>query len=121
MILLHCNINTQLIQPKTPKVTISATIHNGAIIDKIFVFNYLPFFPAPANASHTFHTLGMIDFYPAIEPFDTGTLPLDAIHTMYFEQSGNPSGVTVVFLHGDRALAHRPRIGNSLIPRSIES
>ena len=40
------------------------------------------------------------DFYPAIEPFQTGTLPLDAIHTMYFEQSGNPSGVPVVFLHG---------------------
>ena len=40
------------------------------------------------------------DFYPAIEPFQTGTLPLDAFHTMYFEQSGNPSGVPVVFLHG---------------------
>ena len=40
------------------------------------------------------------DFYPAIEPFQTGTLPLDAIHTMYFEQSGNRSGVPVVFLHG---------------------
>ncbi len=40
------------------------------------------------------------DFYPPIEPYQTGTLRLDAIHTMYFEQSGNPSGVAVVFLHG---------------------
>ena len=40
------------------------------------------------------------EFYPAIEPFHTGRLPLDTIHTMYFEQSGNPAGVPVVFLHG---------------------
>lgn len=40
------------------------------------------------------------EFYPAIEPFQTGRLPLDTIHTMYFEQSGNPAGVPVVFLHG---------------------
>ena len=39
-------------------------------------------------------------FYPPIEPFQTGSLPLDAIHTMYFEQSGNPAGIPVVFLHG---------------------
>ena len=40
------------------------------------------------------------DFYPSIEPFQTGTLALDDVHTMYFEQSGNPEGVPVVFLHG---------------------
>src|SRR5262245_14882319 len=40
------------------------------------------------------------DLYPAIEPFDVGTLRLDDIHEMYYEQSGNPAGVPVVFLHG---------------------
>jgi proline iminopeptidase len=40
------------------------------------------------------------DLYPAIEPFDAGMLPLDDIHTMYWETSGNPHGVPVVFLHG---------------------
>ena len=40
------------------------------------------------------------NFHPAIEPYQTGTLSLDAIHTMYYEQSGNPDGVPVVFLHG---------------------
>ncbi|MCY7389738.1 MAG: prolyl aminopeptidase [Burkholderiales bacterium] len=39
-------------------------------------------------------------FYPAIEPYQAGTLSLDGIHTMYFEQSGNPAGMPVVFLHG---------------------
>jgi proline iminopeptidase len=38
--------------------------------------------------------------YPEIAPYEIGTLPLDDIHTMYFEQSGNPQGVPVVFLHG---------------------
>ena len=45
-------------------------------------------------------TCDIVALYPPIEPFQTGTLPLDGIHTMYFEQSGNPEGVPVVFLHG---------------------
>jgi proline iminopeptidase len=40
------------------------------------------------------------DLFPPIEPYATGMLPLDARHTMYWEQSGNPYGVPVVFLHG---------------------
>ncbi|MHA1108152.1 MAG: prolyl aminopeptidase [Alphaproteobacteria bacterium] len=38
--------------------------------------------------------------YPPIEPFEQGRLELDGIHRMYWEQSGNPDGVPVVFLHG---------------------
>ncbi len=40
------------------------------------------------------------DLYPAIEPFDSGMLPLDDVHTMYWEVSGNPHGVPVLFMHG---------------------
>ncbi|HVZ00603.1 MAG TPA: prolyl aminopeptidase [Dongiaceae bacterium] len=40
------------------------------------------------------------DLYPEIAAYDSGYLKLDDIHTMYFEQSGNPGGVPVVFLHG---------------------
>jgi proline iminopeptidase len=40
------------------------------------------------------------DLYPPIEPFTTGMLPLDSHHTMYWEQSGNPHGLPIVFLHG---------------------
>lgn len=40
------------------------------------------------------------DFYPPISPFDHGMMTLDSLHTMYFEQSGNPNGVPVLFLHG---------------------
>ena len=40
------------------------------------------------------------DLYPAIDPYQTGSLALDRRHTMYWEQSGNPRGVPVIFLHG---------------------
>ncbi len=40
------------------------------------------------------------DLFPEIGPFETGFLPLPAGHVMYFEQSGNPRGRPVLFLHG---------------------
>ena len=38
--------------------------------------------------------------YPEIEPFETGSLKVSELHTLYYEQSGNPQGKPVVFLHG---------------------
>jgi len=38
--------------------------------------------------------------YPAIEPYQSGMLPVDELHTLYWEQCGNPHGVPVLFLHG---------------------
>ncbi len=38
--------------------------------------------------------------FPPIDPFESGRLPLDGRHVMYWEQSGNPAGIPVVFLHG---------------------
>ena len=40
------------------------------------------------------------DLFPDISPFETGYLPLDNGHAMYWEQSGNPQGMPVLFLHG---------------------
>lgn len=42
----------------------------------------------------------MKELYPAIEPYDSGMLPVSNIHTLYWEQAGNPKGKPVVFLHG---------------------
>ena len=39
-------------------------------------------------------------FYPEIEPYNRGTLEVSGGHTLYFEESGNPQGKPVVFLHG---------------------
>ena len=40
------------------------------------------------------------ELYPDLPAYDTGTLKLDARHTMYYEQCGNPDGKPVVMLHG---------------------
>jgi proline iminopeptidase len=39
-------------------------------------------------------------YYPKIEPYWTGYLPVSDGHILYWEQSGNPRGTPVVFLHG---------------------
>jgi proline iminopeptidase len=39
-------------------------------------------------------------FYPEIEPYDAGNLRVSSLHTIYYEQSGNPRGKPVVFVHG---------------------
>src|SRR5579862_1167836 len=40
------------------------------------------------------------DLFPPIEPYQSGELALDRLHTMYWEQSGNPAGMPAAFLHG---------------------
>lgn len=51
------------------------------------------------------------ELYSEIEPYSAGMLDLDGRHRMYFEESGNPHGKPVVFLHGGpgagAAPAHR--------------
>jgi len=42
----------------------------------------------------------MRSLYPPIEPYRRATLPVSDLHTLYFEESGNPKGRPVVFLHG---------------------
>lgn len=42
----------------------------------------------------------MRELYPPIEPYDSGMLPVSPVHTIYYEQCGNPEGTPVVFLHG---------------------
>ena len=39
-------------------------------------------------------------FYPAIEPYESGTLAVDSLHELYWEECGNPRGIPVLFVHG---------------------
>lgn len=39
-------------------------------------------------------------YYPALEAYRTGMLPVSDGHVLYFEESGNPQGKPVVFVHG---------------------
>lgn len=40
------------------------------------------------------------ELFPPIDPFASGRLKVSDLHTIYWEQCGNPNGVPVVFLHG---------------------
>ncbi len=42
----------------------------------------------------------MRDFFPEIRPYKTEFLKVSSLHTLYLEQSGNPTGKPVIFLHG---------------------
>jgi proline iminopeptidase len=42
----------------------------------------------------------MLTLYPAIKPYAVHQLAVDSIHTIYFEECGNPEGLPVLFLHG---------------------
>jgi proline iminopeptidase len=47
--------------------------------------------------------------FPPIEPHRSGMLPVDDIHTLYWEESGNPDGLPVLFLHGGPGGGTSPR------------
>jgi len=42
----------------------------------------------------------MSEFFPEIEPYNKGMLKVSELHTLYWEECGNPAGRPVVFLHG---------------------
>jgi len=42
----------------------------------------------------------MRDLYPGIEPYHQGKLKVSDLHTIHYEESGNPEGKPVIFLHG---------------------
>ncbi|MDE1461720.1 prolyl aminopeptidase [Spartinivicinus poritis] len=42
----------------------------------------------------------MYTLYPAIKPYARHTLEVDEPHQLYLEESGNPNGIPVLYLHG---------------------
>jgi len=47
--------------------------------------------------------------YPEVTPYDEGFLQVSPLHNVYYEQSGNPNGKPVVFLHGGPGGGTNPR------------
>ena len=55
------------------------------------------------------HSIGSRgELYPDIEPYGSGMLKLDRVHEMYWETSGNESGIPVLFLHGGPGAGSAP-------------
>jgi proline iminopeptidase len=50
----------------------------------------------------------MKNLYPSIEPYKVHTLKADNLHTLYIEESGNPNGLPVIFLHGGPGGSSKP-------------
>jgi proline iminopeptidase len=48
--------------------------------------------------------------YPDLQPYRTGRLGVSGPHELYFEESGNPQGKPVVFLHGGPGGGTEPRM-----------
>jgi len=42
----------------------------------------------------------LVDLFPEIEPYREGKLEVSDLHTIHFEECGNPKGKPLVFLHG---------------------
>jgi len=47
--------------------------------------------------------------FPEIGPRVSGMLRLDPVHSMYWEECGNPAGIPVVFLHGGPGAGSTPK------------
>jgi proline iminopeptidase len=56
--------------------------------------------------------------YPPLEPYRTGRLRVSDIHELYFEESGNPLGKPVVFLHGGPGFGSDPGHRRFFDPRA---
>ncbi len=55
--------------------------------------------------------------YPPITPFRRGRLRVSPVHELYFEESGNPRGKPVVFLHGGPGAGTDPAMRRFFNPR----
>ncbi|QTH20190.1 prolyl aminopeptidase [Rhizorhabdus wittichii] len=57
--------------------------------------------------------------FPAIDPYDSGYLPVGGGHSLYVEQSGNPRGAPVVCVHGGPGGGSQPSTRRFFDPRKF--
>jgi proline iminopeptidase len=58
-----------------------------------------------------------VQLFPPLEPYRSGMLAVDDMHTLYWEESGNPAGVPVLFLHGGPGAGTSPQHRRFFDPR----
>lgn len=49
------------------------------------------------------------ELYPETEPFNTGMLPVSDLHTLYYEEVGQPDGAPILYLHGGPGAGSGPK------------
>jgi len=55
--------------------------------------------------------------YPSLRTYRTGRLKVSALHEIYYEESGNPAGKPVVFLHGGPGGGTNPQMRRFFDPK----
>ncbi len=61
-----------------------------------------------------------LQLFPAIEPFETGSLAVSERHTLYYEVSGAPGGKPVVVCHGGPGGGSTPSMRRYFDPRAYK-
>lgn len=56
-------------------------------------------------------------YFPPIEPYNDGFLAVTELHSIYYEESGNPDGVPAVILHGGPGAAPSPKVRKLFDPQ----
>lgn len=51
----------------------------------------------------------MLALFPDIKPYKTHRLPVQDLHVLYIEESGNPDGIPVIFVHGGPGAGCSPK------------
>jgi proline iminopeptidase len=49
------------------------------------------------------------DLYPIAETFNEGMPPVSDLHTLHYNEAGNPDGIPVIFVHGGPGAGTSPR------------
>jgi proline iminopeptidase len=49
------------------------------------------------------------ELYPSLMPFDNGTIMVDTLHTLFYQQYGSCNGIPALFLHGGPGAGCFPR------------
>ncbi len=73
---------------------------------------------SPAGLARRARASRLRGSYPAIEPLRTGHLRVSDVHEIYYEESGNPRGRPVVFLHGGPGGGTDPRMRTFFDPKA---
>src|SRR5260221_7275446 len=87
-------------------------------IREITALHATPITPAPL---HWAAMTPRRDMFPPIEPYRTGQLRLDSRHVMYWEESGNPEGPPIVFLHGGPGAGGTPVHRRGFVAQAFRS
>src|ERR1700749_2368827 len=73
--------------------------------------------PAAKKKKTAARAVKLRGLYPPIKPHHSGFLQVSKVHELYFEESGNPKGKPVVFLHGGPGGGTDPKMRRFFNPK----